>query len=410
MRDLLFLVHRIPYPPNKGDKIRSFNILRHLAQHWRIHLGAFVDDAGDWQYVDALREYCVELHLRPLRPLQARLRSIAGFWQGEPLTVPYYHDSSMRAWVEDMRLRSGLDTVLVFSSAMAQYVIDGRWSSRRRVIDFVDVDSDKWRQYAQASRGPMGWVYRREASTLLEFERMVAARFDASAFVSAREAALFHGLAPESEGKITYFSNGVDLDYFDPDASYADPYQKDARIVVFTGAMDYWANVNAVEWFAHAIWPRIRQALPTAEFYIVGSRPTQRVQALGGLAGVHVTGSVADIRPYLAHAQVAVAPMRIARGVQNKVLEAMAMAIPVVTTTAGFEGIEADVGQDLLVRDDAEGFAAEVIELFRSDRREQIRQAGRRCVERNYSWDAALARLDGLLDADKPGMAEVVGI
>lgn len=409
MGELLYLVHRIPYPPNKGDKIRSFHFLEHLSKHWNIHLGAFVDDPDDWRYAEELSKYCADVQLVELSPFKAKLGAVSALISGQALSIPYYYSAELAHWVEQRQREFDFDAVLVFSGAMAQYVMNDSWKRLPRVIDFVDVDSDKWQQYAESKRGVMRLVYQREANKLLEFERKVAAEFDASVFVSEHERAMFAALAPESANKILAVNNGIDLERYDLSLSFHNPYAEDAEVVVFTGAMDYWANVDAVVWFAKEIWPQVHKSRPKAQFYIVGSKPTENVKSLVQIPGVVVTGSVDDVRPYLAHALVAVAPMRIARGVQNKVLEAMAMAVPVVTTPAGYEGIEAVQGQELLVTESAEDFAREVLEMFSGMRRETVRMAGRKRIEENYAWEHTLQRMDAALEI-APNIERVAGV
>ncbi|MEJ5210374.1 MAG: TIGR03087 family PEP-CTERM/XrtA system glycosyltransferase [Burkholderiales bacterium] len=397
MTDLLYLVHRIPYPPNKGDKIRSFHLLAHLARRHRVHLGAFVDDPADWAHAPALSEWVKgELCLLPLDRRRALLRSLTGFVTGEPVTLPWYRDRRMQRWV-DARLAAGVDRVLVYSSSMAPYVLAR--SGVRRVIDFVDMDSDKWRQYAASRAWPVSALYRREARRLFAFERKVALTFDAATFVSEAEAALFRRLAPESAGHVSAFSNGVDTDYFSPAAAGANPYPAGTRALVFTGAMDYWANVDAVSWFASEVWPGLYRRHPGSAFYIVGARPVPAVEALGRQPGVVVTGGVPDVRPWLAHAAAAVAPLRIARGIQNKVLEAMAMARATVVSPQALEGIRARPGEELLVADGAGEFLARCGELL--DDPARAAEVGRRARARvlaDYAWAVHLARVDALLE------------
>lgn len=262
--ELLYLTHRVPYPPNKGDKIRSFHLLKHLSQRYRVHLGTFVDDRGDWQYVDTVRSFCGENHFAKLNPSAMRLRSLSGPLSGQPLTLPYYRNAGLQHWVNNLLATRPVKRILVFSSAMAQYVMHAHGA--RRIIDFVDIDSDKWCQYAGSKRWPLSWIYRREGRLLLRYEREVAKAFDASLFVSRTEAELFQRLAPESAAKTGYFSNGVDTDYFSPDREYPNPYGEREHALVFTGAMDYWPNVDAVRWFAQEIFPEVHAADPHARF------------------------------------------------------------------------------------------------------------------------------------------------
>ncbi|GAB4139641.1 MAG: TIGR03087 family PEP-CTERM/XrtA system glycosyltransferase [Sphingomonadales bacterium] len=395
MADILFLAHRIPYPPNKGDKIRSWNLLRVLARDHQVRLGCFIDDADDWAHVAVLRQLCAECHFVPLGPRWAKLRALRGLAMGQALSLPYYSDRRMRQWVAAQGQSGGIDVAIGFSSVMGQYLLD---FPARRIMDFVDIDSDKWRQYAQTAGWPMRLVYGREARRLLAFERTVASAFDASLFVSAAEAAMFRRLAPAAAEKIQALENGVDTDFFDPGADFKRLTGADAPTVVFTGAMDYWANVDAVIWFAEAVWPRVREHHAQARFYIVGGKPTAAVKALDGRAGVVVTGRVDDVRPFIAAAGVAVAPMRIARGVQNKVLEAMAMAKPVVTTPQGLEGLAAIPDRHLKLAANAEVFAQAVCGLLAQPSQAQaLGLAARAQILARYGWSATLAPLSSML-------------
>lgn len=412
MEDLLYLAHRIPYPPNKGDKIRSYHMLKHLAQRYRVHLGAFVDDANDWQYVETVKKLCTSTHFARLNPRTARVRSLGALASNRALSVDYYRNAGMKNWVESVVRERGVRRVLAFSSAMAQYAM--AVPNARQVIDFVDIDSDKWRQYAEKKPWPISWLFAREARTLLDYERHVAQRFGASLFVSEAEADLFKLLAPQVREKVGYFNNGVDTEYFAPGPNLENPYPKDTTVIVFTGAMDYWPNVDAVQWFAQDIFPIIQRAHPNAQFYIVGARPQQQVQALASRPGVHVTGTVADVRPYIAHAAVSVAPLRIARGVQNKVLEAMAMARPVVVSPQALEGITAEPGEDIVLAAHGAQFASAVIALLnRPD--DALGARARKKVVDLYGWTSNLARLDAALEPELkrsthsetgPGIAE----
>jgi sugar transferase (PEP-CTERM/EpsH1 system associated) len=405
MNDLLFLSQRIPYPPNKGDKIRSWHILSHLARHFRVHLACFVDDPADWAHVDAVRAVCAgETLFVKLQPSLARLRSLRGLLSGDPLTRFYFDSAELRDWVRARTQSAPLTTAFVFSSAMAPYLLTQKaLAPARCVVDMVDIDSDKWRQYAGRTRPPWRQVYAREGRTLLHLEREMAAAFGATLFVSAHEAALFRELAPESAARVSHVNNGVDIAYFDPALPHESPFPADATPIVFTGAMDYWPNVDAVQWFAQDILPRIAAQLPIARFFIVGANPTADVRKLAALPRVVVTGRVADIRPYLAHAAACVVPLRIARGVQNKVLEAMAMAKPVIATSDATQGLAAQSGRDLLVAGDAADFAQKTLAAV-AGRHAGLAANGRRFVLDTHTWPRALESLDRIIDrvAGKP--------
>lgn len=390
--DLLFLAHRIPYPPDKGDKIRAWHLLRHLAQHYRVHLGAFVDDPDDWRHCDKLRALCASTCFVKLNPRLGKLRALGGLLSGEALTLPYYRDAGLQAWV-NAHLKRGVKRVLAYSSAMARFAMAAH--DTRRVMDFVDIDSDKWRQYADSKSWPLSWVYRREGERLLAWERKVANTFDASLFVSAREAEDFRALAPEAAARIGHYNNGVDADYFSPEREYSNPYPEAATAIAFTGAMDYWPNIDAVIWYARTVFPDLRARHPHLLFAIVGSRPAAQVRELAALPGVLVTGRVDDVRPWLAHARVVVAPLRIARGIQNKVLEGMAMARNLVATPQALEGIPVQVGSEVRQASDSVELLNETLAAIAGP---DLGPAARARVLNDFTWDRALARVDRLLE------------
>lgn len=396
MQPLLYLVHRIPFPPNKGDKVRSYHLLRHLASRYEVFVGTFVDDPADWAHVAALRTLCADAYVGTIRPRLARLRSLAGWVRGEALTLPFYRSRGLAEWVEAVIARHRIRKAVIFSAAMAQYVVER--SELTRVIDFVDVDSEKWRQYAQTRRGLMAYLYRREGRRLLHFERAAAALADASVFATSAEADLFKSLAPECASRATAVSNGVDAGYFAPAPGLRSPFPTAQAPIVFTGAMDYWPNIDAVQWFAAEALPQIKAHRPNACFYVIGMNPAHAVKRLAELPGVYVTGRVPDVRPFLQHAAVVVAPMRIARGVQNKVLEAMAMARPVVTTQSCAAALSAIAGKELFVAETAGEFAHQVLALLDGARHDAIGTAARARVLTDYDWGRNLNRFEMLLN------------
>ncbi|MBN9694676.1 MAG: TIGR03087 family PEP-CTERM/XrtA system glycosyltransferase [Zoogloea sp.] len=392
---LLYLVHRIPFPPNKGDKVRSFNILRQLARHHRVFLGTFVDHPDDLRHVEQLSEWCEEVHVVRLSPGVSRILSLRGLLSGEALSLPYYRNAGLADWVRAVISRHGIRQAVAFSGPMAQYLDDP--ALQRRIIDFCDVDSAKWSQYAADRRWPMSWLYRREGARLLAFERKAAASADASLFVTEAEAGLFTRAAPEVADRVSVMQNGVDAAFFSPEQAFDNPYPAGGPILLFTGAMDYWPNVDAVVWFCAELLPRLRERHPDLRFWIVGMNPAPAVQVLAG-EGVVVTGTVPDVRPYLAHADVVVAPLRIARGIQNKVLEAMAMGRPVVISSAPATGLEAVSGQDCEIAHGNDEFVSRIFALLADValRRSMGGSARQKVLER-YSWEAHLAVLERLL-------------
>ncbi len=423
---LLFLAHRVPFPPDRGDKIRSFHILQYLAQRTPVHLVAFADDEADFDPPAVFTDMLASCTILP-RSKSQKHAAIEALASGKPVSLTAFAHPAMQAAVDRVVPRVG--GVYCFSGQMSQYLPVG---GPPVVMDFVDMDSAKFGGFAEDARGPMRWMMRREARLLGAFERAVAARVSASLFVSEAEVALFR--EGGAGGRVLTVENGIDSAKFDPAASDLNPSYHpgggrgpvgevavttdspsssrspnwapasagvaDARgmgakpLIVFTGQMDYRPNIDAVSWFARDILPLIRRHRP-ARFAIVGRAPTPAVQALAG-DHVTVTGAVDDVRCWLAAADVCVAPLKLARGIQNKVLEAMAMARPVVASTAAAEGI--DHGGTLRVAGTGQDFADQVLALLDApDSAATLGAAARAQVIRRYGWDARLAPLDALL-------------
>ncbi len=394
--NVLFLCHRIPYPPDKGEKIRAFNILKHLARRHTVHLAAFVDDPADLAHGEALRQFVSgEMLLLPLSRTVARLRMGLALVAGTPLTTSYFAAAKLDRWIGGVVKRHAIDRAVLFSSAMAPFLLGRRDIDPANVVlDMVDVDSDKWRQYAATARGPRQWIYAREAKTLLHLERRAACAFGATLLVSPFEVRSFEEFVPEAHGRVHSVANGVDLSL---SVTGTNPYSGDEIPLVMVGTMDYWPNVEGAQWFADAVLPLVRKVLPRAHFYIVGAKPAAALQAPRD--GVTVTGRVDDVRPYVAHAAAVVAPLRLARGVQNKVLEGLALTKPVVATGAASRGLDVVPGRDLWVADAAEAFADAVIAAATGPDRDRIAANGHALVVRDYDWAMTLGALDRILEA-----------
>ncbi|WP_448665112.1 TIGR03087 family PEP-CTERM/XrtA system glycosyltransferase [Sphingomonas sp. CJ20] len=392
MGDILFLAHRVPYPPDRGDKIRGFHILRHLAAKKRVHLIAFADDPADLKHKGGLARLTGNRSIIWRSKSQARA-GVEALLSHRPVSLTAFDNDALRQSVTSILARHNIDTIFVFSSQMAQYVPSR--PRQRVVMDFVDMDSAKFAAYARTSRWPKSWLLAREGRMLMHYERAVAARADASLFVSAAEAELFR--TSTGADNVHVVENGIDTAFFDPAATYR---RVDAlgALIVFTGQMDYRPNIEGVTWFAESILPHIRVAHPDARFMIVGRNPTEAVRALTRHPGVMVTGQVPDVRGWLAAASVVVAPLKLARGVQNKVLEGMAMARPVVASAEAAEGI--DHGGTIRVGASV-GEMADAINALLADRASAaaLGAAARQQVIDRYSWDARLAALDAVLAA-----------
>ena len=402
MGEILFLSHRIPFPPDRGDKIRSHHILKRLVQIAPVHVGTFADDADDENWEGDLgalsRSHCLVRRTRPLA-----LAGMAALATGKPISLTAFHDRTLARWVGETLARRPISTIFVFSGQMAQYVPLS--FAGRLVVDFVDVDSAKFDAYSDVARWPLSWAHAREGRLLSAEEGRIAARADASVLVTAEEAALFRArLSPPDRARASVMAvgNGIDTDFFNPAA--LDPEPALAGLpgprLIFTGQMDYPPNVAAVVRATHRIMPRIRAAVPDATFHVVGRRPTAEVQALDGVNGCRVWGRVADVRPWLKGADMALVPLEIARGVQNKVLEAMAMALPVVASPQAATGIPAIAASDIAVGLGDADLAGAVLRLVIDPERARACGVGaRRFVERHRDWDAMLAPLAALVDA-----------
>jgi len=422
---LLFLAHRVPFPPDRGDKIRSFHILQYLAKRTPVHLVAFADDEADVDPPAVFTNMLASYTILPRRKSQKRA-AIEALATGKPVSLTAFASAAMQDAVD--RVLPDVSAVYCFSGQMAQYLPVG---GSPVLMDFVDVDSAKFSGFADDVSGPMRWMMRREARLLGAFECEVAGRVLASLFVSEAEAALFR--EGGATGRIIAVENGIDSAKYDPAAEFTklteshhpgegrgpvgevavternpslptSPNWTPASaggeplsglpLIVFTGQMDYRPNIDAVTWFARDILPLVRDRYP-AHFAIVGRAPAAPVQALAS-DHVTVTGAVVDVRGWLTAADVCVAPLKLARGIQNKVLEAMAMARPVVASTAAAEGI--DHAGTIRVATTAQEFADRICDLLEApDIAATLGQSARAQVIRRYGWDARLAPLDTLL-------------
>lgn len=393
MGEILFLAHRIPFPPDRGDRIRSFHILDHLARQRPVHLIGFVDSLADHRAAKELMPMLASLHIE--RRVKSKIRAGAeALMLGEPVSITSFGSRRIMRTVDQLLADRPIDTIFCYSGQMAQFVPDDR-GGRRFIMDFVDVDSEKFAAYGAKTRGPMGWVHRREARLLAEYENSVARWADINLFVSEAEAALFRKRADLSSAQVRALDNGIDTARFDP-ANF--PRVQGAEpMLVFTGQMDYRPNVEAVTYFAKRTFPAIRAKTPSVLFAIVGRNPPPAVRELAKLKNVIVTGEVPDVRPWLAAASIVVVPLDIARGVQNKVLEAMAMARPVVVSPAAFEGIDAIPGEHLIVAQGYDLANAVSHMLMNPEEGEAMGAAARQHVIMRYDWVAQLRALDEMI-------------
>ena len=393
MARILFLAHRVPFPPNKGDKIRAFHELKHLAQRHDIWLGAPADDAADLAHLEEAKGKFRGAFFGHVGLWQTGVNLATASFSGAPLSVKrFYHPGLMR-WCANVLREVQPDLVFVFSSAAAQFVQHRMGAKTRLITDFVDADAEKWRAYEAASQGPKRWLYGAEFRRLVRYETEIAAASTANLFVSETERRIFAGLVPAA-ARLHVVPNGVDTDFFQPQPEFG---AVNSGSIVFSGTMDYKPNIEAVSWFADEVLPLVRARVPGAHLNIVGAKPAPAVLALAKRDGVTVAGSVPDMRPWLQQAGAIVAPLKIARGIQNKVLEGMAMARPVVTTPEALDGITAHPGSDLLVASGAGEFADQVVAVLEGRAPESLGANARAAVIEHHSWAHHLDRLDTLI-------------
>lgn len=384
---ILYLCHRIPFPPNKGGKIRAFNQLRAMAEHHEVDVFTLADDAGDLTQKSALLQYCHSVTLASVHPKLARLRSLPYLLTRTPLTLPYFYSAELQRTVSQALANRSYDRVFVYCSAMAQYVEDV--DRIPIVLDLVDVDSDKWTQYARFTRFPLSAIYRREGHSLREYEKRVAEKAACVLVSTEREAQLMREIS--TIARVQVVPNGVDTGHFMPLEASPEPKPP---TVIFTGDMSYFPNQEAVIYFAGKILPIVRQSVADARFLIVGRNPSRDVTRLRQIDGVEVTGFVTDIRTQLARAQVAVAPFSIAAGIPNKILEAMAYGLPVVATPRATQGLSQRVADTVYQGNTPEELASHVVLLLRDPTLSQRTGLdGRLRVTEDYTWDYALGRL-----------------
>jgi polysaccharide biosynthesis protein PslH len=458
--NILFICHRIPYPPNKGDKIRSFHEIKYLSKVHSLYLAFMIDDERDLSYVQELRKYCTDLDYDVIRPQWKKIKSIPYLLTDKPLTVPYFYSKKLQGAIDKRLDETPIDAIICFSSPMAEYAFKSKsinvrdvrnvqdvqtieaieqfeHSNRvehveqakrlnnsndsnmrgcpRLIMDFVDVDSDKWRMYADAQTFPISSIYRREWKRLMNYEKKVGEIADWSLFVSEKEVELFKSFCPHA--RTTVIQNGVDLEYYGDVRTFVtseaiERFEHLQRLehveqakrsnILFIGAMDYFPNEDAVLYFFDAIWPYVKEKLPAAKFFVVGGNPSRRVQSLPEKDPyVVVTGYAPDVRSYFRMADVFVAPLRVARGIQNKVLEAMASGVPVVARSEAVQGLSSLNGC-VMVENDNKRFAFSILKVLQMPlKRSKMIADSKRFILKNHNWEENLSKLEELLHKEE---------
>ena len=397
---ILFVCHRLPFPPNRGGKIRPFHMIEHLNRKHSVVVASLAHTEQELKDGQPLKDHCQQV-IAEVLPSQTRwLQAAAALPTATPSSVAYFHSRKLARRVQQTWQSGGFDAVIVHCAFAAQYVRGFRCGLR--MLDFGDVDSVKWMDYSEHRSFPLSAGYRIEALKLRRFEQRMTEEFDICTATTRGELDEVRSLNETKAAAV--IPNGVDLSYFHPRPENP----RHSSVIAFLGRMDYYPNIDAVLFFAKDIFPAVRQAIPEAQFRIIGSDPVRAVQDLAKIPGISVTGHVPDIRPHLADAALAVAPLRIARGTQNKILQFLAMGIPVLSTTRAAKGVDVEPGKHLLVADEPQHFAQEVVRILQdADLRGRLSLAGRQPLATTHSWPASMEILDRLLETHAPALRKV---
>lgn len=383
---LLVLTHRLPYAPNRGDRIRAFHMLRELSRDAEVRLVSLAHDAIEADATDALREMGIRVWTARVPKIRNAFRALACLATSRPLTHVLLDSPHLAGAIESATEDWVPDALFVYCTGIAPSALARPLAKVPRVIDFVDVDSMKWASLGASSRAPRSWIFRREARCLSAFEAAAAASAHVNIVVNERERDALLRICPSAN--VVVIPNGVDVEAF----KNLEPPAKN-HAVIFTGVFDYGPNVEGAMWLADEVWPRVRAAIPDARLRLVGANPVRAVRGLPRHdPSIEVTGSVRDTRPYLWDSAIAAAPLFTARGIQNKVLEAVAGSLPVVVTSAVWEGLPGEVRPACRRADDAASFAVAIVELLSLSPAARSRMAARASLE-PLAWRLRLGPL-----------------
>jgi|TARA_Y100001968_G_scaffold260899_1_gene248618 sugar transferase (PEP-CTERM/EpsH1 system associated) len=400
----LYLAQRIPFPPNKGEKLRSFHQINFLRKNGiEVTVAAPFEQTDELEYFKRLeQEYGCHTLSQPLN--HKLLRYMGGIVGNTSLSEAHFYSSGLQKQIDNLLKRQNIDAIVCTASSMANYVFRstslGKIARRPRLImDFMDMDSHKWLQYSRNTKPPMRWIYQREASLVRRLENRVGGQFDACFFVAEPETNLYKQQAGNPAAEVLSIGNGIDPAEFYPATQ---PAIVKTPHLLFAGVMDYTPNVDAMLWFYNEVWPKVLTLWPDATLTIAGMNPTPAIARLQGVNNVKVTGFVEDILPYFHESNVFVAPFRIARGIQNKILQAFACGLPVVSTSMGAEGIRCTPGQNIEVGDEPNDMFNAIKRLMTAPHHYQsVRNSALATIDEHYSWDGILTPLLQLLDNDK---------
>ena len=388
---ILYVCHRFPFPPIRGGKIRPFNMIKHLSQRHEVTVASLVRSPEEAQAGQGLDSYCHDFIMGEVTAAAAWARMIARLPTPEPSSMGYFFAPGLARQIDERLARETFDLVFVHCSSVAQYV--SAVTGIPKILDFGDMDSQKWLEYRRFKPFPLSAGYWLEGHKMKMAEQSLASQFDYCTCTTKAEMETLRGFnVPTSSD---WFPNGVDATYFSPTRASYDP-----NAISFVGRMDYFPNQQAMMFFCNEVLPLIRTRRPAVTLKIIGAEPSREIRRLANRPGVTVTGTVPDVRDHVRESAVSVAPLTIARGTQNKIIECMAMGVPVVSSRAAAGGVDAVPGEHLLVADTPEAYAENILALMTDPRlRQRISDAGRARVESHHNWAASMIRLDQIIEA-----------
>lgn len=387
---ILYVCHRFPYPPKRGGKIRPFNMIRHLSTQHEVTVCSLARSPQEAEEASGIAPFCARYEVARVDDRLQALRMVARLPTSTPSSFGFFYSASLARTIDRLLASEEFDLIFVHCSSVAPYV--SRHANTPKILDFGDMDSQKWLDYARFKAFPLSAGYWLEGRKLASEERRLARRFDLCTTTTRAEWETLDGYRTGTPAD--WFPNGVDAEFFAPTPG---PYDPDT--ISFVGRMDYYPNQQCMFDFCSGTWPRIREQRPAAKLLIVGADPSPAVRRLAELPGVEVTGSVPDVRPFVRRSALMVAPLNIARGTQNKILEAMAMGVPVVTSNTAAGGVDAVAGDHFLVTRNHTDCAAAVLRVMTDNgERARLAEAGRARMLSNHSWARSMQRLDGIIE------------
>ena len=387
---ILYICHRFPFPPKRGGKIRPFNMIKHLSRDHEVTVASLVRSAGEAREAQGISPYCHQFYATRVRPAIQSLRMVARLPTLVPSSLGFFYSRSLATIVKHLLQSPSFDLIFVHCSSVARYVADVSWTPK--ILDFGDMDSHKWLDYARFKAPPLNLGFWLEGVKLRREEQRLARCFDICTTTTRAEWDTLQSYHCATD--TDWFPNGVDTDYFSPDDGRYDP-----DLICFVGRMDYYPNQEAMFGFCADVLPLLRKHRPELRLQIIGADPPPAVRRLAQLPNVTVTGSVPDVRPYLRKSALMVAPLNIARGTQNKLLESMSAGVPVVTSSLAAAGVDAVPGEHMLVATSPEEYCAAILRVLNDPaERARLAQAGRARMQSHHNWAASMRKLDTIIE------------